>query len=545
MRSHQKTANVIAYVVCSAIFVMSSSIANADPSLEMLESFGSVIASVEIENGSIFDLENPDENSLLYRLANKIHATTRPQVIEQQLLFEAGEDFTVQRLQESERILRRNRYIQEAQIEALPNADGTVNVKVSTTDTWTLIPKLSLSHSGGSTRTGVGIKEMNLLGSGIGLEALYTSDVDRDSKVLKVVDKNIGDSWYSLRAIVDKSSDGHTNILELGKPFYSMDSNTAHGISLFDNEQVESVYDRGQIAAQYGQQTKKQEVLLGWSRGLKNGWARRYMAGFTYNDNRFTEVVNDEISTSLLPEDRRLVYPFFGIEILQDKFDEATNFNQVSRVEDRFLGTAFKARVGIANEGLGSDRDAAIIEVSALTSFSKSKKSTIFLASDFSTRWESGGAANTTLSLDAKYYRRQSEKRLMFARLSGTYGDNLDLDHQMYLGGDSGLRGYPLRFQSGDKRALFTLEQRFFTDWYPFRLFHVGAAVFLDVGRTWGEGPLGTGNDGLLRDVGAGLRLGNARSGIGRMIHIDVAYPLDGDKSISNVQFIVETKLSF
>jgi len=545
MRSNQKAANATTNLVCSAILAMSCSSAKADPQLEELEASGALIGSVEIENGSIFNLENPEENSFFYRLANKAHATTRSQVIEQQLLFEAGDEFTSQRLAESERILRRNRYIQEAQIETTPNANGTVDVKVLTTDTWTLVPKLALSRSGGTTRTGVGVKEMNLLGSGIGLEAFYTSDVDRDSTILKVVDRNLGDSWYSLKTIIEKSSDGHTNFLDLGKPFYAMDSTNAHGISIFDNERVESIYDRGEIAAQYGQRSKKQELFLGWSKGLKDGWTRRYTAGLGYDDNRFTEVTNDQFPATLVPEDRTLVYPFFGIEILQDKYEEATNFDQVSRVEDRFLGTAFKARLGIANESLGSDRDAFLVDVGAQTSFSKSKKSTVFLSSNFSTRWEAGGAANTTLALDAKYYRRQSEKRLLYARLSGTHGDNLDLDQQMYLGGDTGLRGYPLRFQSGNKRALFTLEQRFFTDWYPFRLFHVGAAVFFDAGRTWGEGPLGAGNDGMLKDIGAGLRLGNSRSGLGRMIHIDVAYPLDGDKSISNVQFLIESKLSF
>jgi len=532
-------------MIFGAATAMMGSFANADSRLEDLEASGALIGSVEIENGSIFDLGNPGENSLLYRVANKAHATTRPQVIEQQLLFDVGDEFTAQRLEESERILRRNRYIQDAQIEATPNVNGTVDVKVSTSDTWTLVPKLSLSRSGGTTRTGVGVKEMNLLGTGIGVEAFYRSDIDRDSTVLKVVDRNIGNSWYSLKAIIEKSSDGYKNFLDLGKPFYAMDSSSAHGISILSNERIESVYDRGEIAAQYGQRTNKQELFLGWSKGLRDGWTRRYTVGLGYDDNQFTEAINDDLPTTLVPDDRTLVYPFFGIEILQDKYEETTNFDQVSRVEDRFLGTAFKARVGIADKGLGSDRDAILIDVGALTTFSKSKKSTVFLSSNFSTRWESGAAANTSLTWDAKYYRRQSDNRLLYARLGGAYGYNLDLDQQMYLGGDSGLRGYPLRFQSGDKRVLFTLEQRFFTDWYPFRLFHVGAAVFFDAGRTWGKGPLGTSNDGLLRNIGAGLRLGNARSGLGRMIHIDVAYPLDGDKSISKVQFIVESKLSF
>ena len=124
-------------------------------------------------------------------------------------------------------------------------------------------------------------------------------------------------------------------------------------------------------------------------------------------------------------------------------------------------------------------------------------------------------------------------------------GENLDADQQILLGGDSGLRGYPLRYQAGEGRWLFTAEQRFFTNWFPFQLFNVGGAVFYDMGATWGRDPLGTPSQGLLRDVGFGLRLGNSRSALGNVLHIDVAFPLDGDPSIKSVQFLVETKEKF
>ena len=150
-----------------------------------------------------------------------------------------------------------------------------------------------------------------------------------------------------------------------------------------------------------------------------------------------------------------------------------------------------------------------------------------------------------TLDAAARYYLRQSERRLFYAGVSGTYGQDLDLDNQLLLGGDSGLRGYPLRYRSGDKAVLLTIEQRYFTDWYPFRLFRVGGAVFFDAGKTWNSRFPDEQKDELLRDVGFGLRLGNARSGQGRMTHIDVAFPLDGDDSIKNVQFVIDVRKSF
>jgi hemolysin activation/secretion protein len=120
-----------------------------------------------------------------------------------------------------------------------------------------------------------------------------------------------------------------------------------------------------------------------------------------------------------------------------------------------------------------------------------------------------------------------------------------DPEEQLLLGGDNGLRGYPLRYQAGDAIALFTLEQRFYTDWQPLKLVNVGAAVFFDAGRAWGQDPYAAAPSGWLKDVGLGLRLGSARSGLGNVLHIDLAFPLDRSSDIDSMQLLIETRRSF
>lgn len=174
-----------------------------------------------------------------------------------------------------------------------------------------------------------------------------------------------------------------------------------------------------------------------------------------------------------------------------------------------------------------------------------SSTSTLQFGGSLTGRYEQGTARNVLLSLGSRFDLRQSDRRLLHARVAANVGDKLDVDNPLYLGGDNGLRGYPLRYQSGDKSILFTLEQRIFTEWYPFRLFRVGGAVFFDAGRTWDSAPGGEQNLGWLRDVGFGLRIGNSRSSVGRVLHIDLAFPLDGPSDISNVQLQLEAKRSF
>ena len=81
--------------------------------------------------------------------------------------------------------------------------------------------------------------------------------------------------------------------------------------------------------------------------------------------------------------------------------------------------------------------------------------------------------------------------------------------------------------------------------WSLWRLLDVGAAAFIDVGRVWGPNPVGAPNLGWLRDVGVGLRLGNSRSSLGNVIHIDLSAPLDGETRIERLQFLVGTKETF
>jgi outer membrane protein assembly factor BamA len=160
-------------------------------------------------------------------------------------------------------------------------------------------------------------------------------------------------------------------------------------------------------------------------------------------------------------------------------------------------------------------------------------------------RLEHGGLQNGIFGAEARYYWATSSHSKFYAYASGATTHNLDEDMQLTLGGDTGLRGYPLRYQAGTSKVLFTVEQRYYTNWYPFRLFRVGGAVFADAGRTWGRDVTGATSDGWLGDVGFGLRLGSSRSAFGNVVHIDLAFPLDRPTNIDSVQFIIETSERF
>lgn len=150
-------------------------------------------------------------------------------------------------------------------------------------------------------------------------------------------------------------------MFSIDKPFYSLSSTGARGLSFFDNDRIESLYDRGEILADYRHQTRSHEIQVGWSKGLTEGWAHRYTTGLAYDEHRFSPVEGSAAPILVVPEDRKLVYPFIGIEFMQDEFEKAENVNQINRTEDRYLGTFFSARLGYSSTGFGADRNAWLV----------------------------------------------------------------------------------------------------------------------------------------------------------------------------------------
>ncbi|MFM7626930.1 MAG: hypothetical protein ACKO7G_10785 [Gammaproteobacteria bacterium] len=289
---------------------------------------------------------------------------------------------------------------------------------------------------------------------------------------------------------------------------------------------------------------KAATVYGGWSKGLIAGEVLRWRAGYTYDDRQFDRVPGSKLPSDV-PPDRKLAYPWISAEWLQDDYRETRNRDQIERTEDFAFGWRARGRIGYASPTFGADRSAFVFDGQVSRGFAWGKNNSLLMNASLLGRHEDGQFRDLRFGGEARYYRRHSPRRLSFASVSVVVGHELDADRQVLLGGDNGLRGYPLRYQGGEGRWLLTLEQRFYSDWYPFRLVNVGGAVFADVGAAFGANPYGSKTRDTLADVGFGLRLGNKRSGLGNMLHIDVAFPLNADKSIKSMQLLVETKRSF
>src|SRR5689334_19541451 len=76
------------------------------PSFDELEQDGALIGEIRVETEDVFDLSDPHENKYLYRLANRLHVTTRPWLIRRLLLFKTGDQVSHRVINETERVIR-------------------------------------------------------------------------------------------------------------------------------------------------------------------------------------------------------------------------------------------------------------------------------------------------------------------------------------------------------------------------------------------------------------------------------------------------------
>jgi hypothetical protein len=503
------------------------------------------IGSINVVRLDVFDTRIPEEDKALFRLANALHIQTRESTLKQVLLFKTGDAYDRRLLRESERVLRSTGYLRDATIQAVSCVDGDAVIEVVTQDVWTLKPGLSFGRKGGKNSSSFGIEESNLFGLGTQLGLDIQSGVDRNTRKLFYRDPLLGGRRLDLSGEYASNSDGKASALALERPFYALDTRWAAGASLRRETRIDSTYEQGVVVGQYQARDRFAKLYGGVSAGLLNGWVTRWTAGWTHDEHLAEPIVSATTNTVAAPADRRLVYPWVGLELVQDEFRETHNQDQIGKTEDVALGWHVSALLGDARPAFGADRRATVFKLQVTKGLQPGTGQTLLFEGGASGRWEDEGLAGTIFSGSARYYLRQSPRRSLYLAFATDRAVNPDADQQVLLGGDSGLRGYPLRYQSGKGRWLFTAEQRWYTEWYPWRLFNVGGAVFYDMGRAWDQNPRTQLPQGLLRDLGFGLRLGNSRSAIGNVVHIDLAFPLDGDPSIRRVQLLVEAKRSF
>ncbi|HEY6598504.1 MAG TPA: BamA/TamA family outer membrane protein, partial [Pseudomonadales bacterium] len=347
--------------------------------------------------------------------------------------------------------------------------------------------------------------------------------------------------------LIEDNSDGERLVLEFGQPWYGLDVRRALESRFEDTDAEQGLYQFGDKVSEFRDKLVRFDLNGGVSDGAHEGHTWRWLAGYAYEEHKFSPVPGS-VPPNPFPPDRTLGYPWIGFASIEDRFDKSVNVDRIYRTEDLDLGRQYATRLGWSDSAFGGDSQSRIVFVGDYRDGLRSgEQRLLFYGTNLRGYWNLD--LDETEQVWARAYatfRQQRAGRFSLAgTLQGVMTHNLPPDEQLLGGGDTGLRGYPSRYQSGDRSFLFSLEERYFSDIYIARIVRLGFAAFFDAGRTWFSDSPDDHGYGLLADVGFGLRFESTRTRQDRVLHIDFAFPLVDGPDVDSIQVLLEIKDRF
>lgn len=502
------------------------------------------IAKIEFVRNDIFDLQAP--NALwFHRFANQYHVVTTEGTLRDDVLFVEGDTLDPTELAETERLLRSRRYLRHAEVTVSHYCaeQSAVIVTVKSWDNWSLLPKIDIGHEGGETKTSIGFAEDNLLGSGNQLQAEYYNDSERDGFQLRFVSPNIfGHHWRTSMFYAD-NSDGESYLFNLEKPFYRLNSERAYGFTMAKTIKDISEYKLGDEVNEYQSKTEFLNVHKGWKINQQRHVVQHLLVGATLDESQFA--ANDQ-SIWPVPVDRDLSRLWLGWELLESDYQKLQNFFLFNRTEDINFGWQANIRLGRLIPGLGASSGGWHWQAQLEKNWALSDHDWLVFSNEYHRLDASDLPKQQRFGSHIRYIRHLSAKQVWISQLRLSLGKNLFRDQLVAIGGDDGMRAFPLYYQTGNKAVIASSEYRYITNWHLYQLFDVALAGFVDAGRAWDHPQSQTTLDQeTLYGYGVGLRILPSHSSRGSIISIDLAKPVSDNPELSGWRWRLIAKREF
>ncbi len=506
--------------------------------------------------------QSPYASAMLRRVAfvertvRKLHATTRPEIIERFLLLRRGDRCDELRRSESERILRTQPYLVDARITPYPDGRGGVILQVETRDEFSTIIAAAV-RTRAPIVTVLRLGEANLAGRAVYVSGLWRDNgpAYRDGYAVRLTDYQFMRRPYQLNAFAERRRVGEAWWADLTHPYYTDLQRVAwRAVVGNSNEFLELTRPHTRPNALF--------YRLGYASvgavGRIGVPGRLSLFGVSMS----TEQVSAEARVRVLTDSG--VVPDAGPPLgfaprarYQDQ--QSTRLNMLWGVRNvRFLGaTGFDALTGrqdvrrgfqvgtVFGRGLaafGSRDDDLFVGADAYVGMGSAQS---FLAGtvkaegrlDYNTdRWE-----GVVVSGRAAWYVVPGARVRTIASTEYAGGWRPRVPMQFALGAvDGGVRGYRDALVAGGQRVVTRLEQRVVVG-APFGLGDVGVALFGDAGRTFAsDAPYGV-TSPMRASVGVGL-LGAFPPRSRRLFRVDVAVPLTREPGANRFQLLVSSR---
>lgn len=518
------------------------------------------VAEVFIDPGDVFDVGDPDLDprwNRAYRAANDIHLRTREKVIRRELLFSAGQCYRPALLEDSERTLRSLPFLADADVFGVRQPDGTWHVVVRTRDEWsTRVEPQMDGDADGWGLIGVEFREENVLGSGQRISAfakeyqherVYGGALSTPQLFGTQVDAELG---------LERTPVGYAATQKLAYPFRGEAGRWAFR-QQFEREERNFEFfvpgEDGRMRRTYFAENRRSFdvgavtrfgprgslTLLGLAlAGERTEYPREWLSADGGGDQPMTSRGEQVLPGEPLPVTGLDTLSAVRVVFLGGHrsvyFRRRSGLDAIRGTEDVRMGIDVEASVGRSLAALSTDDDLSV----ALGLFTvgdvhpgvlAGMRATVEGRRDYGAEGGRSEWRDIFVQYDGwAYWRPSDESRHTFvAAVSGVGGFRTRVPFQLTLGHRAGVRGLPAHAYPGERRVVGTLEHRAYLGWPYARLFDLGSAAFVDVGKMWAGGDAFAASSPVAVSVGVGLRAAFP-PGSRRTYRLDLGVPVTG-----------------
>ncbi len=227
---------------------------------------GKIIRQIRIETldpfGYSADNYKDEPEKGFEKFGNTLHLKTKNWTIRNLLLFKKNEPLDSLKAKESERLIRRQRYVRSVVIKPIeiPGSIDSVDISVRVLDSWSLIPTGAISSSKGKLE----ITERNFFGLGHEIDNEFTRRFDDKKKAYtgSYTINNIKNTYIKATFTYDKDlNDNVRRSARLERQFFSPLTRLAYGAYFENRFYVDSLPD---INNDFANQTFKLETQQYW-----------------------------------------------------------------------------------------------------------------------------------------------------------------------------------------------------------------------------------------------------------------------------------------
>jgi hypothetical protein len=489
---------------------------------------GKTIRNIRVVNRDVFS----EDDGAFLRWFNIFHRTTQSDIIERELLIEPGMTFNEALIDESLRNVR-DPFLSNV-VVILPIETGdptTVDLLVVTRDVWSLRLNSNFQFQGEQlSLLSLSLAENNFMGWRKQLAFVFNMDQGAIQLGPTWKDPNIAGTRLTLDSsaavIFSREAfkyEGTRSSTTLTYPLWALSSTWGGALFVSHYDSV--------IRSFFGSGLREFDAIDGAGLEQAVPWKYRYTyleveASATHQfgdvlkqnltfgyefalseaeptqDFAFDATVRDQFESGVLPRRERASAVFIKYRAFTPEYLTLRDFRTYDLREDYQLGPDFSYTLSQAVDFLGGNVNYTWLRGEFSFAFNPGKYSYIKLLGSWSGRLEDGELVDQSIvaSFTGTTPKIGGALRAVFrAQLHSRFNDR---SNSFYgLGGDTGLRGYPIGFFTGLRRLRTNLELRStpLALWF----FRFGAVAFWDMGHAADEF-----EDLQMRhDVGLGIRI--------------------------------------